>query len=63
LEGVADAFCYAVLAGPTGEDEGLKSKLYLATEEGDFLSADWRAKQNKEAGPSNAHRARNTAAA
>lgn len=51
-----------MLAGPTGEDEGLKSKLYLATEEGDFLSADWRAKQNKEAGPSNTHSTRNTPA-
>jgi hypothetical protein len=32
------------------ENETLKSKLYLATEEGDLLAADWRARQNAAAG-------------
>ena len=40
-------------AGSTGEEESLKSKLYLTTEEGDFLAADWRARPGTSGGSSN----------
>jgi len=37
-------------AGLTGEDESLESKLYLTTEEGDFMAADWRARPSASGG-------------